>query len=1856
MRRGTIVWTRFSPVVHGLLCFALFLAQPFALASSPFAGVGVDGGSTDAIGAPPPKRGGFAPASDAVAAPVTAPSGDTRSPSTSDGLSAPATRAPVIPRPFQPPTLVAPRVLGMYPNEFTQGTSYSVSLSGENLNPTVKPDFGAGILVKGAPVLLYGGKLKVSIDVLPFAATGKRKLGLGGVFGAALEQQVEFQVLQHTARAAAPKAKRVKLPETDLKQVFKGKILLDAPAWHKQTASQAAPKGPDGKPLGPPTPIYQDLHPTLDDTLLFIWHEQNKGLAERFEIRFYLHDKLLTKRDMAVPSGSGWGSIPHYRPDAALIAELFQALKPPPASGQLGVNQGLQSQNAAKAKLAAGMVAGVAGESGGDLGLAQAKADISWEVAGFREYAKSGVVKSALADLPDAPPIQLAMGFAPKAKSASDVTQAQGVYGQYAKPELVDIEVEISDRWPLYLPDAPTGLACPSAISAGLSVSNIDAATQKGKLAGASGFTYDRFRIEGHLNLGESPYATHVDKSQASTPDTQTTISTGLGGSVSIGSPSQVIFTTWNFDNVFVDWGDGTQEPLATLMSGDAGDYERGDTVDLDNSGIKYIHAYAGAGQYIVRLFQLGEDDIQGGGQQVAALSADLGNATLGTGNLYNAALNLSGGSQSQAAQAEVKYGQAVAGRAYMLFCQPLTIQHRADPDAGGPLKLVDIVVEGVDSGAGVPKVGAGKQGKIESKAKAKAGAGGAGVAGGGAVSYAKVDSGALALEKAKLNFNALALLGGVPAYSTCDYQLTPYGLLHYTGQGEVRTRWYVDGMALPADAPRPVGPSQARPDSVLKNPPNTWGPPPVSGINLPAQSPVGLDKLGMHELRVEAEALPDSAHLFGMVEAALGGDGSAQAVLAKAAKEGALPKLGLLAGPKVPIKGGAGGGKPGGGGPGPVLNLMFNQWFNDATPVKLAAAGKNYTPTQSVSDMPKVDVTPLAKSPPVWAVSEDQPYLVVGHDPAQPCTFDFPVSDGKFKVVGLQAPGGKPKVTRSGDRYSGAGDLLVPIPGGGAQKAPVNIKSWKVAEDGLTVLDGQFSITAPGLPELQMPALKGRFTRLDGVAGKQVDAWLDARLANSALPESASASQVPRWQGAKASLSPDGDWYADGLPMAEFLVYDSGFRMKPQTVALDLSTKQGAAPGGQCMGGGGNGWRGVALGKSDLLFFNFDMPGAPPKAVVSDWGIDADGLCGKANSGAESHDWMRGKIGWNGVEARAWDGIFKATYDDLWVYVPWLNAKLTGAGDPVLLAGKGQGQGGISLVLKGQPKTLTHGPVTLKVDNLAFTKTPLGPGANPPSLPAASSDACFDFQGESQVFAKDVCVSDLYFAFDGRAYFAGAAEKSVGLAGKSGKLAQGAVSLKQVKIGTSGGGGRRLSFDFLTDLKISQALPAVPVPVSYQVNEPATAQYVGGGPYTGTFEVKFDSPLVKAAIKPVYTGAKDGGSVASNPVLLALADLGYASDAPFMVALGGGDSIVFKGDVDLTQFQMPVPLKGHFLLGYHGDTDFWATKFTWALPSGVVLVPGVLSLYEFGGGLGYHVTRDSLVGGGLDFVEYSAAAVPVVNAMALVGTVDGGFIFAARGDLNIKPGGGDAGVDMTYSAWLLSASHSGTGPIAGTLGYGGGAFTGTMGGKWGPPGLDDRIYVEADPTAIGFSVGGGDWYFKAGGKADPITGYFFVASGQAWFDLNSSGGLHVGAKAHARFPDIQCDGGTCAYVDGEVGVESGVQLKPIQIDAKGSAGVTAKGCLAGACASLNESVSVHAAAPNPLALGFGYSLSACPVGKLNVSLQVLPSVDPGISADLCSFGEIGGAIASGVSDAWDAATGAAEDAYNAVTSCFGLC
>lgn len=1720
------------------------------------------------------------------------------------GMAAPVRPAAIIP---------APNVIAVVPNQWEPGKSYSLILTGINFLEGMEVRFGNDVQNKTVVTVLSPNQAKLEVEVDP-TASGLRKAQVRPDNQKAWKEALASAFVR-TVVAARPPLKKItiKLPVFQPEAAPKGIIVLDKPEWRIMTGSQVPPKGPDGKPIGQPTPIYDLKHPVLNDSIVFDWHEKNFGLAEWFEIRFFHKGEVVAKRKV---DGKSWLGLPfpptHFRPDGALVAQLLQAV--PAKSAATG---GFQ--------MAANVIQGTDTSLNGAL----AAADLAWEVAGYRRYASNGVITAALEEnLPLYAAAQAAPGAVVSDAPVQSPVPVQPV-------TMKDVEVEISERWPLYAAGRPTGLACPAAMTTGnLNVVNVDLAAQQGaggvKMS-TTNHTFDRFVLSGTMNLAKSPYAAHAAKSQVATPDTSGTVSTPFGGSLSYGYESQVLLTTWTFENVFIDWGDGTVYPLSMTQGGDAGDYSQEKPVDLAKAAGKYEHAYAEPGIYTVRIYQLASDDVQGGGQQVAVSAL---NASQGKPGLYQLAMAAAGGASEKASAAEVEYGKAVADRAYMLFCKSIDIQPRTDPDANGPLHLVSIDVQGFPNAPGAKKADLSKT----KGAMTKPSIGQAGPQGGQVMAQTPV----VALNQ----LDPLALLGTMPAYSACDYQITAGGRLSYYGQGDVRLTWSVDGMLLPPEE-FPVGPSKGRSDKILAQPQSTWGDPVVDTLAPLLSPPIGLQKIGVHEVRVQAEVIHtiSGPGLQGLVEAALGADGKPDAALANGLL-GAIKKSGAKLGVLSPKK------ISGGAGPaGPVSYLDEPlERVADAGRPRFAAMGSFGTVAAPLSDIKIPAVVQPKKKPPLFVESEPKQYLVLGHDSSQPCTFKFPVKGGDFLIVGLQEPGGKSKVIRVGDIFSGQGDLIVPVPTAGGVKelkAAVSFSSWKIRPDGVTVDAGTFDITESGLPETLMPALMGRFAKLKGVAGDHVDAWLDAKLANAAL---ASSGSVAEWKGIMAELSPAGDWFAAGKPMPEILIYDSGFSLKPVAVDIDLSAKAGGPVSVKCQGDAGTGWRGVRMGNNaHVLFYDFDLPFPPPQESVNDWAIDAAGVCGAAHAGSASHPWLKGSVSWSGIDALAQGGSFKATYHDLTVHVPWLNADLKGTADPVITAGKGQGAGGITLSLTSGAKTVKNGPVTLKANNLLFTTlTGVGPGVQ--------TDTCFDFKGEQAMFAQEICVNGLFFGLNGKAYFKDGNPQTVSLAGKKGSIAKSTVDLKSVVITAPAAVQDRLDFAFDTELSISKVLQAAKAPVSYSIDETGPGVYQGMGPVTGSFTpIQFVSPNIKATIKPVYVGPTDG-SAAAQPVQFAFADIAVASDVPFQTALGETGGIIYKGSVDLTPFDLGVPVKGSFMLGYQGDTDYWAAKGTFIFPpSGAPLVPPFVNIFEIGGGLGYHVTRASLIDANLDFVQFSSDGVPVFNAHALIGSGwDSGFTFAVKGELTIKTGGSDAGVGMNYDAWLLTSSHGGKGDLYGDLTYGGGAFTGNMNGHLSIFGTD-AVYVEAKNNAISFSVGSGDWYFNLGSEGNPVTGHVLVVDAGAWLSLSKANGLHVGAKADKRFPDISCDSGTCAYVQGKVKVDAGINPSPFSLSAKGSAGVDAKACASGFCLGMGVSASVHAGVPPP-SFGFGYSLNGCPLGKLNVGLDLFPAPKPNISADFCSIAEVGEAIATGVEHLGEALEDFGESVGNAITSCFGFC
>ena len=189
-----------------------------------------------------------------------------------------------------------------------------------------------------------------------------------------------------------------------------------------------------------------------------------------------------------------------------------------------------------------------------------AEGDLQWEVVGYHTYNTSGVAPQAAN-----PPTKSGSGqsTAPNymVNSQNLATQANQ---QPTQPQTTDIEVEVSDRWPLDRPAAPTGMSCPaSGFGNGLDALDID-------LSGGETSYYagDRFVVAGNFDLTNSPYATN--------PNLIYVPGSKKSGQV-VGQVGQLAF-----DNLFIDWGDGTVQKI-TAVPNDSSmtNWSRGETMNL---------------------------------------------------------------------------------------------------------------------------------------------------------------------------------------------------------------------------------------------------------------------------------------------------------------------------------------------------------------------------------------------------------------------------------------------------------------------------------------------------------------------------------------------------------------------------------------------------------------------------------------------------------------------------------------------------------------------------------------------------------------------------------------------------------------------------------------------------------------------------------------------------------------------------------------------------------------------------------------------------------------------------------------------------------------------------------------------------------------------------------------------------------------------------------------------------------------------------------------------------------------------------------------------------------------------------
>lgn len=1676
------------------------------------------------------------------------------------------------------------QILRVVPNQIAAGAqNVDIALQGVNFVPGTQVTFtvGAGVpaavFAAGPARYVNSTEIHVTVSASSSALPGGRDITLQ----TPNQQTITGKGLLNIMRAAAasngapPKPKLVPI---SLQKFPEGKIVLQEPKWG------SVADGADGAMEN------YGIPPLNDDTVLE-WQEQNPGTADYFEVRIYARDgKTLvgTKRidgSTAMVNGKSVNVVPtYYRADPAFLNQVlsraaFAGLaqltfgqtpqgtntkgklvgigfgRPLSLTPQQGSGAQPQSNNPPALKP---IVEGSTTNSGPQI----PPSDLQWEVAGFRTFNKDGSARGS--------------------QNASDVTVRAGAIPKAAVPAVngtpaqqTDVEVEISDRWALSATAFPTGLSsCSMACEKGLQAFDLDTS---GPLD-PTRYIGDRIYIAGNFDLSRSPYATHPGAVQK--PAT-------CGNNPCFGNSNPV--QEFKFNNVFVDWGDGTVQPLSakpydpntsqwnsnvelSVPPCDAGASGTPQSGGSGGHGLLPIHmkealncvyhSYNYEGRYTIRVFQLSDQDVQQVQASLVAASADgpavtpfLGAAALQRISLKSMGVGTGAGSSTSqsAVNSLASSGPSpsdVAGRAYMIFCYAMQIKTVEDPLSTGPLYLRGIAdpdFGGHDmSGHGMVRVGAGLN---------PAGA----IEGGGQGTKSKVPvlnpqrpqgaAQSAAKDKSLQPLNPSQIGAGPAAIaicSACDDSLQAQTTISYVGVGQVRVTWHVDGGVWPPQSNGetvPLGPSTPRTNLTRAQAQQEAAHPDPDKVDPTTSSPVTSKWLPLlmkpsvdHSVWVEAQVLPSppppnlsytmSGAVNKIVGISLGAGGGSSNSGGKSAADQASQTAQSALSVLTP---------PPGSGLAP-LKVGFLSPSNHATSGMGAVQYVNGALTQVAKGLGSV-----AQQPGNYVSSKQTVYEVTATDPKLPCKFMFPVKDGgSFEVTGLQN-----KVTETNGKWTGSGILkfnLASVNGYEEYSAPIKIQNWQVATDG-TVQQGTLDV-APAMPlDADTPAMTGTIDRLQGTAGDVVNATLTVQLSDNSVQ--LADGSVPKWPGVTSSLSSAGDWYKKGLSLPLSSLGYTGFTIQSSDVRLDLSLNDGDAPGVPCSGDGGTKWLGVRLAQAAITPFTFGLVGsATGTRTMPNWGVDSNNsVCGTFDTlpGGFHAQVMEGSVAFQSIHMVAQQEKYEADYHGVDVHVPWLNADLTG--DTQLLSGGGKTTN-MKLSLSGTAQPLQYANVTLKASNLQFTQVQGGPWA-------VQADAEWDLSAEKKAFTQ--LKTNMYFGMDGRAYFKqGAPTQDIKLGGTS-TLGQTPLELVSAHLTAPSSGTDMLDFAVQTKLHLSEVMPATDVQVNYSIHQPQPTQYVASGPANSPFMVDLPyppgQPASEAKVHPSYSGG----------------------------ANNNGDA--YSGTVDLSELGGP-PVTGEFRLGYQGGHDYWLTRVTIGLGAeGVPLIPAppVMNLFAIRGGLGHNFPLNAFSdSGSLSSAQPSMDNSYLFMAGLRVGMPDQ-FTYTLDGNLTIEASGPQQGARMDFKAWLLTGDHSGNGTFQGYFQYASNSFDGRL---WG--GMDFMgglasfsLGNSANNAAVDLHFGAGSWHIYAGNKnGQRVQAHFIVANANSYLMLGSDVGLAVGGDANFCLC-IGDDSVASAYIKGDLDI--GVQITPQpHFIGDASADLAAGVCAFSACIDANISAQVH--------------------------------------------------------------------------------
>ncbi len=559
----------------------------------------------------------------------------------------------------------AARVDRVSPQEVSPGETYTLTLYGEGFTQGMTVGFGRDLQVLSPPLMLEprGQRAQMQVLVSSAALDGVRLAEAENPRGPTSRGPGGVRVLPAKAGArqtAHPPAviKPVKI------EAPHGKIILDRPNRQGSGEFQQVKMWDDP--------------PMVQKDLLFTWYEDNPGIADHFVWRITDRDgKILAEAQTP-------GSKPYYRVTTALLKGL------PPADMMPVFRWEPNQPGALAAQSAAGLQAPKTASQLGTL-----KQPTQVQINALLASMASG---PSLATVNSAAVAGLAL-----TNKAQALWQVRGYWRHPISGEMV--EVEVSPKYPLRLPDVPKGmLDCSAAAQPGaLQVECVSATKSVACVAPAT------YALKGTIDLTKDPYPVSVSLASLQTMQME-------------------------YSNVWISWGDGVIEPLR-VDGGSAGPDGKIKLVlngGPTNPGI--LHTYEVPDTYDIKIYSLPTPDKQnpatpallnslGGGLYAAAVQSMAGktNITTSSGTVVRAsfpsiapamqaapASPLAGtssmGASSQMSQPMAPTLSYSGADAYLIACfSKVRVEEPPDLTAEGPLHLLKAEVTEFPGYSGKP-------------------------------------------------------------------------------------------------------------------------------------------------------------------------------------------------------------------------------------------------------------------------------------------------------------------------------------------------------------------------------------------------------------------------------------------------------------------------------------------------------------------------------------------------------------------------------------------------------------------------------------------------------------------------------------------------------------------------------------------------------------------------------------------------------------------------------------------------------------------------------------------------------------------------------------------------------------------------------------------------------------------------------------------------------------------------------------------------------------------------------------------------------------------------------------------------